>query len=243
MKNLAVTLALVAPLGFAGRAAADNDDLATLRSSIGWGVSINPDRVGINMEGGWDGGAGKVTADATVEARLFARLSVFAVANFGGVYQNPRPALGAAYQIIDPRTGPYGLRVSAAYKPEGFTEPEGELEAVVVGTRRFGRHTARLMLAYGQDPEGAESDAEIGGSYLHRLNDDFVAGAAFRYRHSIWVNPTKMEPRWDLVAGGVVGLVLPHRSRVELLVGADSIAYTGPASTGVIGLVSVGTEL
>src|SRR5439155_17842620 len=129
-----------------------------------------------------------------------------------------------------------------AYKPEGLTEPEGELESVLVLSRRFRGDALRARLAYGQDPEGRESDVEIGGSYLHRASDDFELGATSRYRRAIEVKTTA-EPRWDFI-GGAVGAYVHDRSRIELLLGVGAIAYTPSVpQTGVVGLVSVGTEL
>lgn len=239
---LVVLIQLAAPLIAHGDPLAEPFDLATVRSQIGWGTSVNPDRVGIWTEGGWNGGDRRAEVDATVEATIFARASVFATAQYGGVYTNARPTLGAAYQVIDPRTGPNSARISVAYKPEGFTEPEGELESVLVLSRRIYGDAVRLRVAYGQDPEGAESDAEAGGSYMHRLNAGFEIGATSRYRHAIKVKTTA-EPRWDFI-GGAVGAYVRDRSRVELLFGVDSVAYTpNPAQTGVVAIVSVGTEI
>jgi hypothetical protein len=235
-----VSILVCAPLTAA--AGDQDDDLVSLRSQVGWGNSVNPDRIGVSTEGGWNGGDRRAEVDATVEATVVARASVFATAQYGGDLTNARPAIGAGYQLVDPRTGPNGARLTLAYKPEGFTEPEGEIESVVVGTRRFGGDTLRAMAAYGQDPEGAESDAEVGASYMHRMTPDLVIGATSRFRHAIKVKTT-MEPRWDFIAGGV-GSVVHGRSRLELLLGVDSIAYTpNPAHTGFVGLVSIGTEL
>jgi hypothetical protein len=224
-------------------AAGDQDDaLVSLRSQVGWGNSVNPDRIGASTEGGWNGGDRRTEVDATVEATIVSRTSVFATAQYGGDLTNARPAIGVGYQLVDPRTGPNGVRVTVAYKPEGFTEPEGEIESVVVGTRQVGDDTVRAMAAYGQDPEGAESDAEVGASYIHRAAPNLVIGATSRFRHAIKVK-TIMEPRWDFIAGGV-GSIVRGRSRLELLLGIDSIAYTpNPAHSGFVGLASIGTEL
>src|SRR5439155_18098362 len=123
MNRSALVVAIVMAAAVTARAdtLADSDELATTRSHIGWGTSINPDRVGIWSEGGWNGGDHRAEANATVEATVFARTSVFATAQYGGVYTNARPTLGAAFQLIDPRTSRNGARISIAYKPEGLT--------------------------------------------------------------------------------------------------------------------------
>ena len=80
-----------------------------------------------------------------------------------------------------------GLRAAFAYKPEGFTEPEGELEAQLVLVRPIGRGAARAMIAYGQDPEGNEFDGEVAASYVHRIAEPIVIGATARYRYGFAV--------------------------------------------------------
>jgi hypothetical protein len=222
-------------------AAAADPDLSTERSQIGWGTSVNPDRIGVWSEGGWNGGEHRAEVDATVEATVLPRASVFVTAQYGGVYTNARPAFGAAYQLVDPRQSANGARISIAYKPEGFTEPEGEIESVLVVSRQLGADSARLRGAYGQDPEGRESDGELGASYVHDIGA-FEIGATSRFRHAIKVKTT-LEPRWDFISGAV-GAYVRDRSRVEVLLGVDAVAYTpNPVATGVLALVSLATEL
>jgi hypothetical protein len=220
-------------------AIAEPDELATLHSQVGFGTAIVPDRVALTSEGGWDGAAGRAAATAQVEAALLPRASVFTSVEIGGLTRETRPAIGAAVQLRDPRDGHVGARISVAYRPEGFSEPEGEIESVVVVSRVFGADALRGLVAYGQDPEGRESDAELGISFLHRASQALFVGATARTRFAIALKVG--EPRWDTVAGGVGGVAFGH-SRVELLVGADSVAYSA-VSTGVVALVSVGTSM
>jgi hypothetical protein len=231
---VAVTPAAAAPRG-------EPAEEAAIRSQVGWGTTVTPDRVGVSTEGGWNGASGRAEIGATVEATLVPRASLFATAQVG---HDPtaRPTVGAAYQLIEPGRGATAARVTVAYKPEGFTEPEGEIEGVVLVAGRIGGGALRGRLAYGQDPEGRESDAEVGGSYLHAVGGGVLIGVSARYRGAIKVK-TSAEPRWDLVSGGIVSYGR-DRARVELLVGGDAVAYPGAAvQRGVIGLVSVGAEL
>jgi hypothetical protein len=215
------------------------EDLSAVRSQIGWGASINPDRVRISSEGGWNGGDQRVVVSAVVEATVFPRASVLVNATYGGLTDHTRPAMGVAYQLLDPRTSMTGARISMSYKPEGFSEPEGELESVLVLSRRIGGDALRAMVAYGQDPERRESDVEGGASYLHRIGSDFLVGGTMRYRRGLVLRAG--EPLWDLI-GGVVGGMAFGRSRIELLIGDDTIKYSSVRS-GIVGLVSIGTEL
>src|SRR5882724_5453806 len=91
-------------------------NLTTTRSQIGWGASMSPDRFSVTSEGGWNGADQRMAVSVDVEAALVARVSAFASTSYGGLDTNPRPAIGAAYQLVDPRHGPNGVRVSLAYK-------------------------------------------------------------------------------------------------------------------------------
>jgi len=227
-----VTLAFVPSLASADPSA----DLVAARSRIGWGATLEPERVALSTEGGWNGGEARAQAHATVEAAVYDRASVFATTSYEA---RARPSIGAAVQLLDPRRHAIGARLSVAYKPEGFTEPEGELEAVVIGVRPIGRDALRAMLAYGQDPEGNESDAEIGASYVHRATDHILVGGTARYRRGLAVKAG--EPNWDAIGGAFAGYV-PGAWRFELMIGGNAVDYM-TVQTGLVGLLSVGADL
>src|SRR5262249_9529154 len=147
-----------------------------------------PNVVSLSSDGGYDGAAGKAIGNVGVEAAIYKGLSIRASAELGGLVKDfGRPAIGAADQFLDPHTPPVRLRLSVTYKPEGFTEPEGEIESVAVITRLIGKDSVRAFTAFGGDPEFAESDGELGGSYLHAFGDNFVAGGMGRYRRAFKV--------------------------------------------------------
>jgi hypothetical protein len=216
------------------------DDGMALRSQIGFGATLAPDRVAVTSEGGYVGGAGDFRGHLAAEGTIVSGLSVFAIASYGendpGQAASGRPALGAAYQISDPRRSPIGARVSLAYKPEGFSEAEGEIEGVTVLSHRFGGDVARALFAFGSDADGHESDGELGGSYLHQTTDRLALGASTRYRHAIGGTAMK---RWDLIAGAVADLGF-GRWRVEGMAGVGALQGSG---AGPLGLVSIGIDL
>lgn len=233
--GLVVAIAVVPAIA---RAEPADYDL-TVRSQIAWGATVNPDTVSLATEGGWNGGDRRAIVSAAVEATLLPRLSLLANATYGGLTDHTRPAIGAAYQLLDPRTSRIGARLSLSYKPEGFTEPEGELESVLILSHQISGGMVRGMLAYGQDPERRESDVEGGASLVQRVSPDLVIGGTFRYRRGLVIKPG--EPSWDAL-GGVLGGLAFGRTRVELMIGADGIKYT-TAQWGIVGLVSIGTDL
>ena len=216
---------------------------AALHSSVGWGNSVNPHLVSLSTEAGYDGAQQRAEATALVEATLFWRVSAFAAVTYGEETTGAsRPAIGAAVQIIDPRTSPVGVRVSSAYKPEGFSEPEGELETIIVLSHMFDRNVARVFGAFGTDPDGNESDVEAGAGYLHRVTNNIVVGATTRYRYAIAVK-NNTGPRWDFIGGGV-GDYAFGRWRLEVLLGGGATHVIGESvSGGLLGLASVGVDL
>ena len=234
------SLALVACSAAVAFAEAPAED-ATLRSTVGWGQTVVPDRLVVTTQAGYDGAQQRAQATGYVEAAIASHFSVFAGVTYGEETRGvSRPAFGAAYQLLDPHVHAIGLRVSGAYKSEGFTEPEGELEGMLVASRLIGADVARTFAAYGSDADGHESDAEVGAGYLHRLADHWVVGGTMRYRYARAMKTPDM-PHWDMV-GGAVGDLLVDRWRVELLVGGGAVGFAR-TETGPLGLVSVGVDL
>jgi len=236
-RSLAVAVWLAASVAYAETPPDD----ATLRSSVGWGQTVVPERASVTTQAGYDGAQQRAQATGLVEATLLPRLSVFAGVTYGDETTGvSRPAVGGAFQILDPRLHLVGVRISGAYKPEGFAEPEGELESVLVLSHLVDRDVARTFIAYGSDPDGHESDAEVGAGYLHRLADHWVVGSTARYRRAIAMK-TPDGPRWDAV-GGAVGDLIVGEWRVEMLVGGGAVG-AAKVSTGPLALVSVGVDL
>jgi hypothetical protein len=216
------------------------ENVAALRSSVGWGQTLAPDRVSLATEAGYDGARQLADATAHVEVTLIPRLSIFAAVTYGEeTAGTSRPALGAAFQITDPRTTWVGARISTAYKPEGFSEPEGEIETILVLSHLINTDVARTFVAYGRDPDGHESDVELGLGYLHPLTDTWLVGLTSRGRYAIQLKD--VGPRWDLIAGAVGDLTM-DRWRFEVLVGGGAVDTSG-VKAGVIGLGSVGIDL
>src|SRR2546427_10923551 len=89
------------------------------------------------------------------------------------------------YQLLDPHRHAIGVRLSGAYKPEGFSEPEGELEGVLAASRLIGGDVARTFVAYGSDSDGRQADTELGAGYLRRLAEHWVVGGTLRYRYAL----------------------------------------------------------
>src|SRR5262249_18752488 len=125
------------------------------------------------------------------------------------------------------------------YKPEGFTEPEGEVEAVLAFGKKLGDIRATANLAYGQDPEAAERDGEIALAGLYPVRPDLLAGLTARYRDAL--GSTKEAINRDLV-GGATATFTVNRFAISALAGIAMIELQGglPRQTGAIGTLAVG---
>lgn len=215
------------------------EDVA-LHSSVGFGPTVVPDRVSLTTQAGYDGAQQRAEATGFVEAAIIPRISVFAAVTYGEETTGAsRPAIGAAIQILDPRRSIVGARLSTAYKPEGFSEPEGEIETILTLSHVIERDVVRTFVAYGRDPDGHESDVEAGAGYMHRLAEQWLVGATTRYRYAIALKDTG--PKWDLI-GGAVGDLAIDRWRIEILLGGGAVDTTS-VTTGLLGLASVGFDL
>lgn len=110
---------------------------------------------------------------------------VLRVDNVTGDNGEARPGIGAAWQMLE--ESKHGVAGSAyfQYKAEGFTEGEGELEALVAFGKQLGPVHGTLNLAYGQDPEAVERDGEIAlGAHIEPIPGLFT-GVVGRFRDAL----------------------------------------------------------
>lgn len=212
-----------------------------LRSRIVLGGTLEPEQLAVSITAGWNGSNPHALGSALVEAALWQRLSVIAGAELVPAGDDARPTAGAAYQFLDPRRDPVGLRVTAVYKPEGLTEPEGEFETTAIVSRPFGLTLASVAVAYGQDFDGNERDGELGASVLANVLPELAVGALARGRSGLGSHPVD-EPTWDVV-GGVVSTVALGHYRGEILLGAAAQPVAGMAQSGVLGMIAVGADI
>jgi hypothetical protein len=191
--------------------------------------------------GGYDGAHGAGLFEAAAQVRLFGPVALRGGAVYSSAGDRMRPSLGARVQALrESRHGVDGA-IGLAYRPEGFTEPEGELEAVVSLGSHLGLTYLVGNLAYGQDPEGNERDGELRLAALHPVGPLFL-GADARARFDLGSAAAKNEPRLDAVAGPVASFVA---GPVSLLVqgGASALKLRGmPTKVGALVLGGVGAS-
>jgi hypothetical protein len=180
-------------------------------------------------------------AQATVYGPLALRLGV-ASSNAGRV----APSVGGRVQLLKQPAHGVDFAASLFYKAEGFTELEGEIEGVLSVARRFDAWLLLSTLAYGQDPEGRERDAEITLACLLKLSRIAQVGLDARGRFGLGAEEEQEEaeradePEGDLQAGPVLNLalgpvVLSAQGGVSALRRADETTRVGLIAAAGLG--------
>jgi hypothetical protein len=180
MKSLA-TLALV--VSFGGSAHGDGARELATSASFTPGI-LRATSAGdgfVNVSSELDGSTSAVRVSALGEVNLWWRVRG-AVRLLDVFSDKPRPGIGAGLRWLD---GDITSTAYLFYKTEGFTEPEGEIEALLSFERAFGAVHASANIAYGQDPEGNERDGELAlVAHVEPRTGWFVGGTA-RYRDAL----------------------------------------------------------
>ena len=185
----------------------------------------------IRTFGGYDSarrsGQFEAIADLTIIGPLAARVGVL----YANRPNSFRPTAGLRVAILNQERQEIDLGAGVYYKPEGFTEPEGEIEVVVALGRRFGRLGTFANLVYGQDPEGKERDGEVRLGALYSLATRLQAGLDARLRFELGEEESKAE---ELAKG---------RAEFDLVFGPTASYAIGPVAVlGQVGMSIFGSE-
>lgn len=191
--------------------------------------------------GGYDSARESAQAEAIADVSLFSWLAV----RGGVVYtQHPnrsRPTFGLRAQALKQEDAGLDLGAGVYYRPEGFTEGEGEIELVIAVGRRFGRLGTFANLVYGQDPEAAERDGEIRLGALYELTAGFQAGFDARLRADLGSEEGKRRAEggaeYDLVFGPTASYAIGPIAVIAQ--GGMSVFGTEPAKPGGVVLLGM----
>lgn len=223
----------------AARAAAADDTFTPgLTRSSGKGRAIATAVMSFN------GAADTTTLDLGGEVQVFGPVRLVlrvdnVLADGSG---DARPGIGGAVQWLDERK--HGVASSAylLYKAEGFTEAEGELEALVSFGKQLGAVHGTLNLAYGQDPEGNERDGEAAlGLHIEPVRGLFT-GLVGRYRDALGSNGDKSTGILRDALGGASATYAFGKFGVTATAGIAGIETTtsGSFQTGAEAAFSIG---
>jgi hypothetical protein len=135
--------------------------------------------------GGYDSARRSAQMEALADVTIIGPLALRAGVLYAQKPNSFRPSLGLRVQILNQEHQGIDLGAGVFYRPEGFTEAEGEVEVALAFGRRFGRIATFANLVYGQDPEGAERDGEVRLGALYSVTSLFQAGLDARLRFDL----------------------------------------------------------
>jgi hypothetical protein len=195
---------------------------------------------------GYDSARATGTFEAGTELRVWGPISLRA----GAVYTNGdrvlRPSVGGRVQAFRETRHGADLAAGLFYRPEGLTEPEGEIESVVSVGKHLGRVYVLGNLLYGQDPEGNERDGEVRLAALRPAGGRFLLGVDSRARFDLGSNPATLaahrESTFDVNVGPLVG----GRLGTIMLTaqgGGAALRRDNTTSYGAFVVLGVGTAL
>jgi len=193
---------------------------------------------------GYDGARSAPIGSATAEVRVWGPFAIRGGAEYSTERREARPTIGGRVQVLRQERHGIDGSLSVFYRPEGFTEPEGEIETFVSLGHRFDRLALLGNLVYGQDPEGNERDGELRAAALYAVGR-WTVGVDSRARFAIGAQHganSAAEPRFDLLAGPVAAatvgpVALFGMAGPSVLKLAGSSTSAGVAALGGVGSV------
>jgi hypothetical protein len=183
---------------------------------------------------GFDGARDAATFEVAAELHLWGPIWLRGGAAYLSSGDTLKPTVSALVELF--HAGPVAGTAALFYKPEGLTEPEGEIEGVLAFGLRLDVATIVGNLAYGQDGEGNERDGEVRLGGTVRVGRGFFVGADGRFRFSIGTTKAG-EPDYDLVAGPLATLVAWDTAFTAQA--GVSMVKVGETKTGPTALVGV----
>jgi hypothetical protein len=191
---------------------------------------------------GYDGARSAPIGSATAEVRVWGPFALRGGVEYSSARKEGRPTIGGRVQLLRQERHGIDGSVSVFYRPEGFTEAEGEIESFVSLGRRWDRVSAFGNLVYGQDPEGNERDGEIRLASLYGVGR-WSFGVDSRLRFAIGTQKGTMaaaEPKFDLLAGPIASATVGPVAFFAMG-GPSVLKVTSSTSAGVAALGGVGS--
>jgi hypothetical protein len=196
--------------------------------------------------GGYDSARDRAQFEATADVTIFGPFAVRVGAQYGQQRNSFRPSVGLRVQALTQERYGIDLGFGGFYKPEGFTEMEGEIEVMVMVARHFGRLGTFANLVYGQDPEGKERDGELRLGALYAVSVPLQVGLDTRLRFDLGEENEQVRKKeggaeFDILVGPTASYAL---GPVAVIGHAGLSVYgTQPARTGVAALLGLAGAL
>jgi hypothetical protein len=251
MPLLVSTLALTVTLGLATVGRADEESTprprAPVEESVAAGrflsltqpAALAGPRAYAVGTAGYDSARRASLFEAAAEVHVFGPVALRGGAVYTGGDQRLRPSFGARVQALRESRHGVDAAVGVFYRPEGLTEPEGEIETVVAVARHLGDNDLLANLAYGQDPEGHERDGEVRLALIRQAFARMALGFDGRLRFAIGA-PGSGEPSLDALLGPTVMVPLGPIA-IVLNGGGSALRLHGKSAAGAFLLGGLGT--
>jgi len=199
----------------------------------------------VRVFGGYDSARERTQFEALADVTIIGPVALRLGALYGQRQDTFRPTIGLRVQALSQERQGIDFGVGAFYKPEGFTEAEGEIEVMLMFARRFARISTFANIVYGQDPEGRERDGELRLGALYAVSAPLQVGLDARLRFDLGSEEEKREEeggaKYDLVIGPTASYAL---GPVVVMAQAGFSMYgTEPARTGVIAMLGLAGAL
>ena len=199
----------------------------------------------VKVLGGYDTTRERMQFEAVADVTIWGPIAIRAGAMYGQKSDTFRPTIGLRVQALSQERQGIDLGFGAFYKPEGFTEAEGEIEVMVMAARRFGRIGTFANLVYGQDPEGRERDGELRVGALYAVMVPLQVGLDARLRFDLGSEEEQREKEggaeYDILFGPTASYAIGPMAIIAH--GGLSVYGTEPAKVGAVALLGVAGAL
>lgn len=211
-----------------------------------WSMAPRTDsqRAFLKAAGGYDSVRRGALFDSTMDVTLWGPIALRVGVDYGERKDSDaRPSGGLRVQALKQERHAIDMSIGVFYRPEGFTEPEGEIEGVIAFGRRIERWLLIANLVYGQDPEGHERDAEVRLGTLYEAISRVLIGIDTRARFDLGTEEEKLEEeggaKYDLVLGPTLNYS-PGWVSIIANAGFRGVGYEGAGfEAGFIGLLGL----
>ncbi len=220
MLLVVLALALAAPRGVRADEPTGSDAVTpSVSASVEAGafvpVAFAP-RVGdsagtASLASGYQSAGDGMVLRADAEARVLRWLAVRGGVEVSTRPERQRPFVGVRVQVLDQSEDGVDGSLGLAYQQDGFRSAEGRLELAASLSRRIDALGLYASLAYAQDEENDDRQADLQLAALHRFSRRFHAGAGARVRADLFSDDVKRQPGesdLELVAGPLASVAV-----------------------------------
>lgn len=191
--------------------------------------------------GGYDSAKDSAQSEALLDVSIISWLAVRVGVLYAQTPDQFRPTMGLRAQALKQENAGIDLGFGAYYRPEGFTEAEGEIEVNVALGRKFGRFSTFANIVYGQEPEAEERDGELRLAALYSVSTAVQAGLDARLRVDLGEEEEKEKREghgeFDLIVGPTASIAMGPMAAI--MQAGLSVVGTEPAKTGAVVLLGV----